>query len=124
MSEYGFEYESTRGGLGAQHMVGLRREYAGRGPLLSSSSHYIVPPWLAGLGCCSPTTTLVPALSPPGSTPHLLLPDPLRLPNPLSVARPCHPPASIQYSLDGGLVRPRGLADTTSPLFPETRGGE
>ena len=53
------------------NMVGLRREYAGRGPLVSSSSHYIVPPWLAGLGCCSPTTTLVPALSPPGSTPDL-----------------------------------------------------
>ena len=57
---------------------------------------------------CRPSPRLVPSLD--------LLPDPPRtspLESPLSVAWPCHPPASIQYSLDGGLVRPRGLADPT-----------
>merc|ERR1711971_681576 len=45
-------------------------------------------------------------------------------PKPVSVSWPCPPPASIQYSLDGGLVRPRGLAETTFGVVNTSFSGD
>ena len=113
-----------------RHMVGLSGEYAGGGLglltipaalplllfLLPQSSSPPPPPAPQPRMLVLPNATLVPALLPSGRSPQ---PPPSSPPPPPCPSSPCQSLGLVTLlpvftSLDGGLVRPRGLAHSSS----------